>query len=62
MAESGMGYIITLENVANIKETGLTFRALNPEVLLQISIVWEKNKPLSKVAKALIEKIENLSK
>lgn len=57
MAKEDMGYLLCLDNVANINGTSLIFRPLMPEVTTNISIIWKKYKPLTRSDQKLIDEI-----
>lgn len=59
MVESGVGYAITLDNLANTSETSeLCFRPLNPRLESGLNIVWKKQQVLSSAAELFLEKLQ----
>lgn len=57
MAEEGLGYLISLDKLANTTATGkLVFRPLNPPVEAPLYLIWRRNYTLSNVS-ALFLKI-----
>lgn len=57
MAEEGLGYLVSLDKLANTTATGkLVFRPLNPPVEAPLYLIWRRNYTLSNVS-ALFLKI-----
>ncbi len=59
MAEEGMGYVLTLDNLVNTNGTTLSFRPIVPENTIDLYIVWKKYQSQSKAAEKFIEAMEN---
>lgn len=58
MAEEGLGYLISLNKIANTTETGkLTFRPLSPSMKAPLHLIWRKNKILSPAAEVFLEAV-----
>ncbi len=58
MAEEGLGYLISLDKLANTTATGkLTFRPLNPPVEAPLYLIWRRNYTLSTVSALFLETI-----
>lgn len=58
MAEEGMGYVLTLENLVNTQGTPLCFRRIEPVAEVQLSLVWKKYQTQSRAASAFISALE----
>lgn len=58
MAEEGMGYVLTLENLVNTQGTPLCFRRMEPVAEVQLSLVWKKYQTQSRAASAFISALE----
>ena len=58
MAEEGMGYVLTLENLVNTQGTPLCFRRIEPVAEVALSLVWKKYQTQSKAAEAFISALE----
>lgn len=57
MAEAGMGYVLTLDNLVNTQGTELCFRPIVPNQTLNLSLVWKKYRTQSKAAAKFIEEL-----
>lgn len=59
MVESGMGYAVALDKLANTSvESNICFRPLSPKLESGLDIVWKKNQVFSRPAKIFLEKLE----
>ncbi len=59
MAERGVGYVLTLNNLVNTSKTGsLCFRPLKPALEVSWDIIWKKNQIFSPAAKLFLEKLQ----
>ncbi len=54
MALEGMGYVITLKGIINVRDTDLCFRPLNAASPLEMSLVWKKYQPKTRAAELFI--------
>lgn len=60
MVQQGMGYMITVDNLANTSvNPDLCFRPLSPTVEAGLAIVWKKYQVFSAPAEKLLEEFEN---
>jgi DNA-binding transcriptional LysR family regulator len=58
MAEEGLGYLMSLDKLANTTATGkLAFRPLNPPVEAPLYLIWRRNYTLSAVSALFLETI-----
>jgi DNA-binding transcriptional LysR family regulator len=58
MVESGLGYAICINNLANTStESPLCFRPLYPEIRSQLVLVWKKYQLLSKAEQVFLERV-----
>lgn len=58
LAEEGLGYLISLDKLANTTETGkLTFRPLEPPIEAPLHLIWRKNHTFSSAAAVFLETI-----
>lgn len=56
MAEEGLGYLFSLDRLANTTETGnLSFRPLDPSITAPLHLVWRKNQRFSPAAEVFLE-------
>lgn len=59
MVESGVGYAVTLDKLANTSEVSdLCFRPLEPQLESGLSVVWKKYQVFSKAAELFLEKLQ----
>ena len=59
MVNSGIGYAVTLDKLANTTSiSNLTFRPLSPKLESGWSIVWKKSRLFSPAAKVFLEKLK----
>lgn len=59
MVEEGVGYLLTLNNLANSsKNSSLCFRPLSPKIEAGWDFVWKKYQVFSPAAKLFLQKIE----
>jgi DNA-binding transcriptional LysR family regulator len=59
MVESGLGYAICINNLANTStESPLCFRPLYPEIRSQLVLVWKKYQLLSKAEQVFLEHVK----
>ena len=58
MVDAGIGYAITLDNLADTSEdSNLCFRPLNPKLESGLNIIWKKYQVFSPAAELFLEKI-----
>lgn len=58
LAEAGIGYVLTLDNLANTSKTGkLCFRPIKPKIETGWDIIWKKHQVFSPASKLFLEKI-----
>lgn len=58
MVETGIGYAITIDKIANTSETSsLCFRPLEPRLDSELNIVWKKNQVFSSSAEIFLERL-----
>ena len=58
MAEEGLGYLVSLDQLANTTKTGnLSFRPLNPPIEAPLYLIWRKNQTLSTVSEIFLKAI-----
>lgn len=59
MVETGVGYAITLDRLANTTENSpLCFRPLKPKLESKSDVVWKKNQVFSPASKIFLEKLQ----
>ncbi len=59
MAERGVGYVLTLNNLTNTSKTSkLCFRPLEPALKAGWDVVWKKNQVFSPAARLFLEKLK----
>ena len=60
MAESGVGYVVGLDNLLNtMNNSNLTFRPLYPTLESALNIVWKKGQIFSPASKVFLEKLKD---
>lgn len=63
MAEEGIGYVLTLDNLLNLDENSpLIFKPLSPPNIFRNFFIWKKNQMFSTAASLLHEKIISFSR
>ena len=63
MAERGVGYVLTLNNLVNTsKISSLCFRPLAPSLEVGWDVIWKKNQVFSPAAKLFLEKLQKIYK
>lgn len=61
MAEEGLGYLVSLDKLANTTATGkLAFRPLNPPVEAPLYLIWRRNYMLSTVSELFLKTIRKV--
>ena len=59
MVEEGLGYALCIDKLINISgDSKLCFKPLKPKLEAGILVAWNKNQPLSKIAKLFIQKLQ----
>jgi DNA-binding transcriptional LysR family regulator len=59
MVESGLGYAVCINNLANTSaESPLCFRPLYPEIQSRLVLVWKKYQLLSKAEQMFLERVK----
>ena len=59
MVNSGVGYALTLDKLANATSiSNLTFKPLSPKLESGLNIVWKKSQLFSPAAKVFLEKLK----
>lgn len=59
MVEEGLGYALCIDKLINISgDSKLSFKPLKPKLEAGILVAWDKNQPLSKIAKLFIQKLQ----
>jgi DNA-binding transcriptional LysR family regulator len=59
MVESGLGYAICINNLANTsEESALCFRPLRPEIRSRLVLVWKKYRLLSKAEQIFLDRLK----
>lgn len=60
MVEEGVGYMLTLNNLANTSKTSnLCFRPIEPEISTGWAVIWKKYQVFSPASKIFIETVQN---
>lgn len=60
MVETGVGYAITIDKIANISETSaLCFKPLYPPLESGLNLIWKKYQIFSPAAEAFLEKLHS---
>lgn len=63
MVEQGVGYMFTLNNLANTsKNSNLCFRPLKPQMEASWGLIWKKYQVFSPAAKLFLEKMQEILK
>ena len=58
MVERGMGYMVSIDKIANTSPgSSLSFRPLYPPLEAELAIVWRKHQTFSKPAEKLLERL-----
>ncbi len=61
LADEGLGYAIGFDKIINITEnSSLCFRPLQPNIEIEMSLVWKKYQIFTKAAEQFIKKIEEM--
>ena len=60
LVETGVGYLLCIDNIRNTVETNLCFRPLKPSLESLLCLVWKKHQVFSKASKTFLEKIRNI--
>ena len=55
MAEQKMGYLLTLKDIIDVSNKNLIYKTLKPELSIEINIIWQKFKILSKPAEKFLK-------
>ena len=56
MVEEGLGCALVLDGLANTSlDSPLTFRPLFPAFTAEVALVWERHRPLSRLARAFLD-------
>lgn len=58
LAESGIGYVISLDNLVSIRNNNVCFRPLYPPLESEINIVWKKHQIFSPAANIFLEALQ----
>jgi DNA-binding transcriptional LysR family regulator len=59
MVNSGIGYALILDKLANTaSSSNLTFKPLSPKLESNLNIVWKKSQLFSPAAKVFLEKLK----
>lgn len=57
LVEAGLGCALVLDGIINLTGTDLTFRPLDPVLNVPMTIIWQKDVPLSMAAQLLLDEI-----
>ena len=61
MVEEGLGCALVLDGLADTSsDSPLTFRPLFPAFTAEVALVWERHRPLSRLARAFLEVLRSL--
>ena len=61
LVDEGLGYAIGFDKIINITEnSSLCFRPLQPNIEIEMSLVWKKHQIFTKAAEQFIKKIEEM--
>jgi len=61
LVDEGLGYAIGFDKIINITEnSSLCFRPLQPNIEIEMSLVWKKYQIFTKAAEQFIKKIEEM--
>lgn len=55
LAEQGIGYVVTLDGLADAMNNNVCFRPLEPKLESALDIVWKKYQVFSPAAKIFLE-------
>ena len=55
MVDEGMGYAFTLDKLINTTQSNLCFRPLNPQLTLEMNLIWKKSQVFSKAAEVFLQ-------
>lgn len=55
MVDEGMGYAFTLDKLVNTTQSNLCFRLLEPQLTLEMNLVWKKSKIFSKAGELFLQ-------
>ena len=50
-----MGYLLTLKDIIDVSNKNLIYKTLKPELSIEINIIWQKFKILSKPAEKFLK-------
>ena len=60
MCADGIGYVLGLDQILNLTGESVTcFRPLAPPITARISVVWRRDRPLSRTAQAMLDEMRN---
>ncbi|WP_195340004.1 LysR family transcriptional regulator [Fusobacterium sp. 1001295B_180824_G3] len=58
MVKQNIGSVLCLDGIINTNESDLQFIPLNPELKVDLSIIWKKNQTFSNIAKKFLENLK----
>lgn len=59
MVDEGVGYALTLDKIINTSESNLSFVPLQPNIKVEMYIMWKKYQVFPKASKKFLEHLEN---